>query len=133
MQYRVRELDGALLDAAVAKAEGYELDADGDSRTIRENGGAPSTWHPSIDWGRGGPIIKRESIFLSPQTAGRGGRAREWFAEIRYADERADSDGFYEDEGGVSCYAGYTAYGKTPLIAAMRAYVASKYGEFVEI
>ena len=62
MKHKVSELEGALLDAAVAKAEGYELDSDGDNRTVRDNGGAPSRWRPSTDWTQGGPIIEREEI-----------------------------------------------------------------------
>jgi hypothetical protein len=62
-------------------------------------------WNPSSNWEQGGPIIEREqiAIFLNGDD--------EWTAE----------DGWYR------------ASGPTPLIAAMRCYVASKLGDEVEI
>jgi hypothetical protein len=59
----------------------------------------------STDWAQGGPIIEREGITLTHQ-------AFDWSAQT-------DDDLF--------------AYGPTPLIAAMRCYVASKLGDDVEI
>ena len=111
MKHKVSELEGALLDAAVAKAEGYELDSDGDNRTVRDNGGAPSRWRPSTDWTQGGPIIERERIATYPPLC--VGDYDEWEATVggKMVGER----------------------GPTPLIAAMRAYVASKFGEEVEL
>lgn len=126
MKYKVSDLSGALLDAAVARCEGYELDSDGDNRTIRENGGSPSAWHPSTDWACGGPIIEREQISV-------------W----RYIDrmvERSDAyagwwacaDGAWGwDSGDV--YGEAEKQGPTPLIAAMRAYTASVFGDEVEL
>jgi hypothetical protein len=61
----------------------------------------------STDWAQGGPIIEREKIALSYDT-GRFG----WVA---------------------SFYDGDDVFGGTPLIAAMRCYVASKLGDEVEI
>jgi len=64
----------------------------------------------STDWAQGGPIIEREFICVSapmhPST-------RPWFA--------------------ISDSAGFKSAGPTPLIAAMRCYVASKMGDEVEI
>jgi hypothetical protein len=70
-------------------------------------------WYaPSTDWAQGGPIIEREVITLiHPRWDG-------WTAH-KYDDR-------VEDES-------YTLDGPTPLIAAMRCYVASKLGEEVEI
>ena len=62
----------------------------------------------SSDWFLGGPIIEREGIELSRA-------APEWSA--------------YMGSGVVKA----VGYGSTPLIAAMRAYVASKLGAEVEI
>ncbi len=59
----------------------------------------------STDWSQGGPIIEREGITLTHQES-------RWGAQT-------DDDVF--------------AYGPAPLIAAMRAYVASKLGDEVEI
>lgn len=66
--------------------------------------------HPySTDWGDGGPIIERERIELT----------------------------YYGGMQGWSAYVGQivqsTGNGPTPLIAAMRCYVASKLGDEVEI
>jgi hypothetical protein len=65
----------------------------------------------SKDWAHGGPIIEREGISVD-----RMGLA--WTADI------ADSVGGYIE---------HTESGATPLIAAMRCYVASKLGDEVEI
>jgi len=63
--------------------------------------------HYSTNWAQGGPIIERECIGLQ-----RWNEEHEWAADI----------------GG-----GFEQYGDTPLIAAMRCYVASKLGDEVEI
>ena len=60
---------------------------------------------PSTDWAQGGPIIEREGLTLTHQTD-------KWAAQT-------DCDLF--------------SYGPTPLIAAMRCYVASKLGEIVGV
>ncbi len=70
------------------------------------------TWgNYSTDWAQGGPIIEREGISVD-----RIGGA--WTADI------ADSVGGYIE---------HTEFGPTPLIAAMRCYVASKLGDEIEI
>ena len=66
----------------------------------------PETDKPSTDWAQGGPIIERERIELRGD--GDGG----WIAYDNLNPEQ---------------------YGPTPLIAAMRCYVASKLGEEIEI
>ena len=65
--------------------------------------------HYSTDWKEGGPIIEREDIALNPCAAPTG-----WSAYKVWGDR-----GEY--------------VGPTPLIAAMRCYVASKLGDSVEI
>ena len=67
-------------------------------------------WSPSTYWAHGGPIIERECIRLA------GGGAGSWFASLDRLTPPARS-----------------AYGPTPLIAAMRCYVASKLGDEVDI
>ena len=71
------------------------------------------SYTPSTDWSQGGPIIEREEFTLShsPYEHVFYGRARPWCAEKRGAME----------------------YGPTPLIAAMRCYVASKMGDDIDI
>ena len=67
---------------------------------------------PSTNWAQGGPIIEREEIFLAKSILGG------WTGSIMTHDER------------VRC----TMHeGPTPLIAAMRCYVASKLGEELDI
>lgn len=73
-------------------------------------------YSPSTDWSEGGPIIDREGIALLKKA---GDRWEAWFSRVRL----------------LSC--GSRGYGQragpTPLIAAMRCYVASKLGDEVEI
>jgi hypothetical protein len=69
------------------------------------------SYAPSTDWSQGGPIIEREGISVD-----RAGLA--WTADL------SDSVGGYIE---------HTESGPTPLIAAMRCYVASKLGDEVEI
>lgn len=75
--------------------------------TVDEN----SNWdfHPSTNWAQGGPIIERERISV-------GTDENEWSADITVG-----PTGFVR------------GFGPTPLIAAMRCYVASKLGDEVEI
>jgi hypothetical protein len=62
---------------------------------------------PSELWAQGGPIIERDRIAIDPY--------------VTHSQWGANKDGaFYRD-------------GPTPLIAAMRCYVASKLGDEVEI
>ena len=60
---------------------------------------------PSTDWSQAGPIIEREIARLED----------------------------LGDEGWEACGYGFTATGPTPLIAAMRCYVASKLGDEVDV
>ena len=64
-------------------------------------------YSPSTDWSQGGPIIEREGITVR-----------------RYTDALWDAS-----MGRLN----YVADGPTPLIAAMRCYVASKLGDEVEV
>jgi hypothetical protein len=66
--------------------------------------------NPSVNWVQGGPIIERERIAICPYTVG-----DQWFAKV-------------PDAGG-----GKWKNGPTPLIAAMRCYVAYKLGDIIEI
>jgi hypothetical protein len=110
---KTSELTGTALDWAVAKCEGI-IGVDGrhtdeycDSLRHDQDG----DYSPSTDWSQGGPIIEREGISVD-----RAGLA--WTADL------SDSVGGYIE---------HTESGPTPLIAAMRCYVASKLGDEVEI
>lgn len=75
--------------------------------------------HPSRHWQEGGPIIERERIGL-------------WAGEEPHHGSPAPKGWFAEAVGEKNRWP-LKAYGDTPLIAAMRAYVASKFGETVEL
>lgn len=106
---KVSELTGAALDWAVAKCEGVE-------RTWGRSRLKPYEYYKghaySSDWAQGGPIIERERIGIEPWGAG-----MQWLAQT------------YNKAGRVL----FRQYGLTPLIAAMRCYVASKLGSEIEI
>lgn len=106
MKHKTAELTGALLDAAVAMAKGWPPYPDKTYRGWLKDGILlPSDeWEPSTNWYDGGPIIERELIELR------------WYRGIGQLMWKANS-----------------ATGPTPLIAAMRAYVASKLGDEVEL
>lgn len=80
-----------------------------DAIKIRRTVGAAYSlsYRPSSDWSLGGPIIECDRIQL--YTAG-----DEWLAK-------------------VNCLANNLGVAPTPLVAAMRAYVASKSGDSVDI
>lgn len=116
MKYRVDQLEGALLDAAVAKAIGLELDGEMYYQTFtvegirnfahREPMVAVDRWKPSSDWSMGGPIIEREQIIW------------QWSPDETSCMAFKKSDGNWMRQAGP-----------TPLIAAMRAFVAAKLGD----
>ena len=110
------ELTGAALDWAVAKCEYPELvwgETIGLSAHARDLIVIPQFkepkcwWCPSTDWKQGGPIIEREGIELLCEILG-----FRWVAIPQKGPEWR---------------------GPTPLIAAMRCYVASKLGDEVDI
>lgn len=120
--YRVCDLEDALLDAAVAKAEGIDVGvppgwvgAIATALHMRVFPYGPPSYSPSSKWDQGGPIIERERIcFLCSTMLLPEAEPQHWVAK-RAADWHKDTRG----------------EGPTQLIAAMRAYVASKFGETV--
>lgn len=103
---KVSDLSGPALDWAVAKCE--------------QGGTLPDGFNPryalsySSDWSLAGPIIEREGIGLDFSPADMGDDpACVWAAYDRAHAEREN--------------------GPTPLVAAMRCYVASRLGDTVEI
>jgi hypothetical protein len=100
-------LTGAALDWAVAKCLG-DLGTPDEWLALYNDGTGQE--HFSNNWSESGPIIEREGIELC----------------------RLESSSFgIEWRGQIDCDCRY--YGPTPLIAAMRVYVASKLGDEVEI
>ena len=103
------ELKGAELDYLVAKADRKKISNDGTLVMDDPNRKAyliGREYSPSTNWSQGGPIIEREKIILNV---------------------------FLVDSEWEACLPPheYGLLGPTPLIAAMRAYVASKFGEEV--
>jgi len=109
MKIKTSELSGVQLDWAVKQA-------------IKKDGGyfLPSKNYKDIShaysWAYGGPIIEREKIGV-------------WWA-THYVDDEGQE---YGNHWYAETAEGLVGYGPTPLIAAMRCFVASKLGEEVEI
>jgi len=112
---KTSELTGHALDWAVATCEGgtgfwhdgiatYWITLDGKDRALRY--GWAQSYSPSTNWAQGGAIIEREKIDVLYEHDLR------WVAVPQK---------------------GIESYGPTPLIAAMRCYVASKLGDTVEL
>ena len=109
MKVKTAELTGAALDWAVAKCEGLEVNSQGrawvpDPDMLHFN----KQFKPSTDWSQGGPIIERERISAGVASW------TEWIASILPPKEAR-------------------GYGPTPLIAAMRCFVASKLGDEIDL
>lgn len=140
---KTAELTGALLDLWVAKAEGFEILVsksksraglmvwDGyhgfpQSKWLLHDT-AVSSYSPSTDWSIGGPIIERERIVLitSPINWNEGLREYTEVGFTAYIN-------FYLRHG-HDASGDFSGVGPTMLIAAMRAYVTSKFGEEVEL
>lgn len=107
---KVSELTGVELDSWVAKALHWKTVMWGgravwidmsDAGRFRSN---VEDWHPSTDWSQGGPIIEREHIKL------KDGMFEKWSATSKAPNYK------------------YGMEGPTALIAAMRAFVASRFG-----
>jgi hypothetical protein len=109
---KTSELQGAALDWAVAKADGLEFMVINGGVFIPDEDGVdePYQYRPSTVWDDGGPIIDREGIALQMHFG-------DWIA-LPY--DSAFSEEAYQQ-------------GPTPLIAAMRCYVASQLGDEVSI
>lgn len=129
MKIKTSELTGVALDWAVATCEGatdlwfdtvatYWVKLNGEDRALRY-GWAGMSYLPSTDWAQGGPIIEREKIdlFTEKQTY-----PESWCASIARYQNGHRLVGWRLHQ-----------YGPTPLIAAMRCFVASKLGDEVEI
>ena len=101
---KTAELIGNALDWAVTKAEGFN--------TSIEQGETWGCWGWATDWTQGGAIIEREGISIYLDTNNL------WQANIF--------------DGNPAVF-GTGVEGSTPLIAAMRCYVASQLGDEVDV
>lgn len=138
---KTAELIGPALDWAVAKCEGWKSEPEAEQYGVftgllyppeafipDEGGGLPNLAYSdftslreltfSTDWLQGGPILDREQITL----------LRPYF--------HCNEKWLALKNGTLLCeerFGGIQASGSTPLIAAMRCYVASLLGAVVEI
>jgi hypothetical protein len=114
---KVSEMLPPALDWAVAKCEGRGLHRSKSGRWMTANYGGFNPRHgapwyePSTDWAQGGPIIERERITVDGNAI-----FNQWMAVIYVPNEEP-----------------WEMRGPTPLIAAMRCYVASRLGDEIEI
>lgn len=107
MKIKTSELTDAALDWVVGKCEGIALNA---AVIAEEHKHRLTGWYfYSTDWSQGGPIIERKKIHMEHDDV-------QWIAR-HYPRQGVQ---FYEE-------------GPTPLIAAMRCYVASKLGDEVDV
>ena len=119
MKVKMAELTGAALDWAVAMCEGasaYLTDeiALGGEVVLQWTEKFDIPLHhytPSTDWSQGGPIIEREKLDVCIHKP-----THQWCSAT---------------QSSVGRFA--RGYGPTPLIAAMRCYVASNLGDEVDI
>lgn len=111
MKHKTATLEGELLEAAVALAEGWAPHLEPLEHWLRReaDGGY-------LGWAAGGPIIERERIGV---LSGDAPFIKDWSASIK-----CRRDGYPV----FLC-----ASGPTPLVAAMRAFVASRFGDEVEL
>lgn len=121
---KVSELDGAELDYWVARAEGLPLSSEWNARVgpgilVGVGAGDLNAFSPSTDWRDGGPIIEKAEIgvqYWYEDEDDPDDYIQTWLASIRNADLSE----------------GPQFAGQSPLVAAMRAYVASKFGTHVD-
>lgn len=111
-QVQTKDLTGAALDWAVAKCLPNPENVTHKNGVVRRQP-VQYVFAPSTDWSQGGPIIEREKITVQNEDD-------IWSAYFR---ER-----LFEDDGSE-----HWRTGPTPLVAAMRCFVASKLGDTVEV
>jgi hypothetical protein len=115
---KVSELSGAVLDYWVALAESWPNLHWSDGSLMTENEWLLNhnvAYGPSQSWACGGPIIEREGIEWERQSSDDGMEIG-WTASIQQTAKNPMPP---------------WAWGETQLVAAMRAYVSSKFGEEV--
>jgi hypothetical protein len=124
MKIKTQDLSDNALDWAAAASCGYS-GWDGECFT-RYADGYPGAFflrdfRVSTDWSQGGPIIEREGIeLLCNLTATEA---------ARFQTTRADWQAFYRTNRTTEG----RRHGTTPLIAAMRCFVASRLGDEVDV
>jgi hypothetical protein len=117
VKLKTSELQGAALDWAVALIEYPEWKEQGFLAVFPHDLSFDdgTTYAPTTDWAQGGPIIEREGLEVVRGNA-------------LYFPKGNENGEFYEP-----LWIAGKMHGQTPLIAAMRCYVASKLGDEVEV
>ena len=116
MKIRTKDLTGAALDWAVAKCEDIRVGHPGfwtNAVVVAFENGTECPWPYSTSWAQGGSIIDH--------------MVREGLRLTGYKSLPTDPTSCQAQIGNI------VTGGPTPLIAAMRCYVASKLGDEVEI
>lgn len=129
VEVKTSELADVALDWVVAKCEGHKINVGFRNLTYTPKGKRTLyAYRPSTNWAQAGPIIEREQIGFRPPCTRRlvsgavlSDKSDGWFATI-----------YTECPDGESL-PNVSRYGQTALIAAMRCYVASKFGDTVQI
>jgi len=137
-RHNVAELKGALLDFAVAIAEGkHNIPHEWGNAGINDLGRlsiAKNSWdcakyfEPSKKWADAGPIIEREQIGISPpgsRVHRNGGNQPGW--------GRSGTWSACTWHAGVDGKRSVAWHETSPLVAAMRCYIRAKFGETVEL
>lgn len=120
MKVQTKDLIGIALDWAVAQAEGnVRLQYDSREGLVINNILGWIAYRPSVAWIQGGPIIEREAIDLFTE---KHAYPESWCASVAQYQNGQRLVGWRLHK-----------YGPTPLVAAMRCFVASKLGDEVEI
>lgn len=120
-QVKTQDIQGKALDYLVAKCEGLKTETwhTGAITVLFPDAPRFVAFNPSTNWGHGGPIIEREGLCVGRR-------------------QQADPAYCPLNDPRTICWArttpgGYLSYGPTPLIAAMRCYIASKMGDVVDV
>lgn len=108
MKTKTADIAGRALDWAVCKAQGIEYV---ERFCVDAAGQEHEATNPSTNWAHGGPIIEREHISTYPDPC-------DDMPEIKWSADSPDV---------------YRCGGPTPLVAAMRCFVASRLGDEVDI
>jgi hypothetical protein len=117
MKVKTSKAEGEVLNYLVAKAMGKTVYQSKSKRLMTAKYGEFNHRHgapwfsPSTDWAQAGPIIDREKITLDHLYGAGDAGADVWVSTMYLAESE----------------------GPTPLVAAMRCYVASKLGDEVEV
>jgi hypothetical protein len=119
---KLNELNRAELDYWVATAEGHDASVVGTRCIVhtRSDGFkmgdkadlSGMAFHASTEWRVGGPLIEREKLMIQPKLERDGDFYGTWRCVALSFEGRRHAD----------------AEGETPLIAAMRGYLISRYG-----